>query len=354
MEKPQACLPYPQKQDSHSKCIDLYSVFSICSVYRPKVHIVAVTPFTYLSPHTPSLYTSTSKLTIHTVMSDRYRHIGPGSSPISDDQENELEHSPPAEKGTWKKRVSTACLACKKSKRKVSSYRSNIKIHNLTTSPKQCSGTSPCTNCQTFKRVCIFDESLDQRRRVAAKRTADELSYHRDLLADLFKLVREANESHALHLLTIIRHNAPADEIRAYINETLDTLNRTGTSSDVKKEQTVAKLEDVRHLLNVEGSTPVFRRKVMDIHYLCDEAPCTVPAEPWTKVTADSDLVSHLVSLYFAWNWPHSAFLDKEVFLKHMRRAESGSEFCNAFLVNAVLSNACVSWSFGFGCGIWC
>ncbi|KAJ5338941.1 hypothetical protein N7452_005669 [Penicillium brevicompactum] len=255
-------------------------------------------------------------------MSDRYRQPVPGSSPISDDQENDLEHSPPAEKGTWKKRVSTACLACKKSKRK-------------------CSGTSPCTNCQTFKRVCIFDESLDQRRRVAAKRTADELSYHRDLLTDLFKLVREANESHALHLLTIIRHNAPADEIRAYINTTLDSLRSDSDSFQPKKEETVAKLEDVRQILNVEGSTPVFRRKVMDIHYLCDEAPCDVPAEPWTTVTRDGDLVSHLVSLYFAWNWPFSAFLDKEVFLKHMRRAEAGSEFCSSFLVNAVLSNAC-------------
>jgi hypothetical protein len=100
----------------------------------------------------------------------------------------------------------------------------------------------------------------------------------------------------------------------------------------------------MRQLINLEGSTPVFRRKVMDIHYLCDDAPCAVPAEPWTRVTADADLVSHLVSLYFAWDWPFSAFLDKEVFLKHMKRADVASEFCSPFLVNAVLSNACVSW----------
>lgn len=125
---------------------------------------------------------------------------------------------------------------------------------------------------------------------------------------------------------------------------TLDSL-RGDDSQDPKKEETVAKLEDMRHLINVEGPTPVFRRKVMDIHYLCDEAPCTVPADPWTKVTADEDLVSHLVSLYFAWDWPVSPFLDKEVFLRHMRRAEIGSEFCSPFLVNAVLSNACVSSS---------
>ncbi|CAG8217854.1 unnamed protein product [Penicillium olsonii] len=254
-------------------------------------------------------------------MSDQYRQLVPGSSPISDDQENdELEHSPPPEKGTWKKRVSTACLACKKSKRKVSQIHLQTQASTSTSSPSLTTTSAA-------------------RRRVAAKRTADELSYHRDFLADVFKLVREANESHALHLLTIIRHNAPADEIRAYINDTLHSLNRNDDTP--KKEQTITKLEDMRHLLNVEGSTPAFRRKVMDIHYLCDDAPCTVPAEPWTNVTADGDLVSHLVSLYFAWNWPFSTFLDKDVFLKHMRRGEIGSEFCSPFLVNAVLSNAC-------------
>lgn len=80
----------------------------------------------------------------------------------------------------------------------------------------------------------------------------------------------------------------------------------------------------------------------MDIHFLCDSAPCEVPAKPWTRVTADADLVSHLVSLYFAWDWPVTAVLDKGVFIRHMAKGVLGSEFCSPFLVNAVLSNACV------------
>jgi hypothetical protein len=236
----------------------------------------------------------------------------------------------------------------------------------------QCSGTAPCTNCLTFKRTCIFDESLDQRRRVAAKRTADELSYHRDLLQDLFKLIREANESHALQLLDIIRNNAPSDQIRAFIEETLSGLSKyhvnpaltsgsvpalTSTPGPISTKtetetETISKLEDMRNLINVEGSSPTIRRKVMDIHYLCDDAPCSVPAKPWTNVTQDADLVSHLVSLYFAWDWPLNAFLDQGVFLRHMACGDLGSEFCSPFLVNAVLSNACVSSCLLFG--VWC
>ncbi|KAJ5389146.1 uncharacterized protein N7496_000214 [Penicillium cataractarum] len=253
------------------------------------------------------------------------RQIVPGPSPTSNHDGPHRKEAKPSSSATssssasWKRRVSTACLACKKSKRK-------------------CSGTPPCENCRTFQRVCIFDESLDQRRRVAAKRTADELSYHRDLLNDIFKLVREADERKALDLLEIIRHNASPDEIRTFINNTLSTLDTTTSRTSA---QAAAKLEDMKNLINVEGTTPAFRRKVMDIHYLCDEAPINVPAQPWTEVTRDRDLVSHLVSLYFTWDYPFNSFLDEGVFLKHMATADLGSQFCSPFLVNALLSNAC-------------
>lgn len=158
------------------------------------------------------------------------------------------------------------------------------------------------------------------------------------MLNDLFKLIRKADEQQALRLLDIIRRNASPEEIRAYINETLANLDAAEKGS----QEAVSKLEDMRRLINVEGASPAFRRKVMDIHYLCDEAPCKVPARPWTSVTEDNDLVSHLVSLYFTWDYPFHAFLDAEVFIRHMARGDLNSEICSPFLVNAILSNACV------------
>jgi hypothetical protein len=155
------------------------------------------------------------------------------------------------------------------------------------------------------------------------------------MLNDLFRVIRTADEPHALKLLEIIRKNATAEEIRAFIDETLIRLDGEG--------QAVQQLEDVRRTIDVEGAGPSFRRKVMDIHYLCDEAPCKVPAKPWTSVTEDADLVSHLVSLYFTWDYPFHAFLDRDVFLAHMASGREDSDFCSSFLVNALLANACVS-----------
>lgn len=173
---------------------------------------------------------------------------------------------------------------------------------------------------------------------MAAKRTAHELDYHRDLLNDIIKLIQEASETRSEELIKIIRRKAPADELRSYIDETLSAL---GSDPSTDRE-TVARLEDTRSLMSVESESPAFRSKVMDINYLCDEALFKVPGHPWTAVTDDSELVSHLISLYFTWDYPFLRFLDRDVFLRQMQSGDLSSEFCTPYLVNAMLSNACV------------
>ncbi|GAM40038.1 hypothetical protein TCE0_034r12073 [Talaromyces pinophilus] len=221
----------------------------------------------------------------------------------------------------WKKRVSTACLACKKSKRK-------------------CSGTPPCDNCRALHRECIFDESLDQRRCVAAKRTAEELEYHRDMLNDLFKVIRTADEKQAQRLLEMIRSDATPEEIRVFIDEVLVQLQTLEPPSKAKRE-TAAQLKELRSRANMQGSAPSFRRQVMDVNFLCVIPPIQVPASPWTTATDDDAFVSHLVSLYFTWDYPFYSFLDLNVLINQMKSRDLNSEFCSPFLVNALLAHAC-------------
>lgn len=162
------------------------------------------------------------------------------------------------------------------------------------------------------------------------------------MLNDLFALIRSADQAQAQRLLGVIRSNASAEEIRGFVDETLAAIEADGKDS----RETVSRLEDIRRLIDVEGTNPSYRRKVMDIHYLCDEAPLKVPASPWTSVTDDDDLVSHLISLYLAWDYPFHGFLDGDVLVRHMKAGDTTSELCSPFLVNAVLANACVSSPF--------
>lgn len=161
------------------------------------------------------------------------------------------------------------------------------------------------------------------------------------MLNDLFKVIRSANHSSAQRLLEIIRSDATPEEIRNYIDETLAQLQLSRDEKGTK--EATNKLRDIRRMVNLQGPSPSFRRKVMDVHFLCDSPPFRVPAKPWTTVTDDDEIVSHLVSLYFTWDYPFYAFLDSEVFIKHMTVGDIDTEFCTPFLVNALLANACVS-----------
>ncbi|KAL4742988.1 fungal-specific transcription factor domain-containing protein [Aspergillus similis] len=199
-----------------------------------------------------------------------------------------------------------------------------------------CSGKQPCDTCRTLNRECVFDETLDQRRRVAAKRTAEELDYYRGLYNDLLRAMREEDRSSAIELVDMIRRDATNEELRHHIGA---MLRVTGKRRD-ETEEVVSNLEDIQCMIN-EDTMQSWRPQVMDIQYLCVDAPYRVPAQPWTNVTTDSDLVSHLVSLYFTWDYPFNTFLDRDVFLKHMIGGNINSEFCSPFLVNALLANAC-------------
>ena len=96
-------------------------------------------------------------------------------------------------------------------------------------------------------------------------------------------MVRSADEPQALHLFHLIRGEASIDVIRTYIDEIEAT--DAGTSHSMRK------LQDINQRINTEEAKPSFRRKVMDIRYLCGDAPFELLSRPRTYVTEDNNLV---------------------------------------------------------------
>lgn len=143
-------------------------------------------------------------------------------------------------------------------------------------------------------------------------------------------------------LLDVIRSDATPEELRSFIDEMLADIQER-TSHGGLNDETTTQLRELRRKANAQRSSPSFRRKVMDVNFLCDTPPIRVPSKPWTSVTDDDDFVSHLISLYFTWDYPFYAFLDRDVFIKHMISRNLMSDYCSPFLVNAILASACVS-----------
>lgn len=160
----------------------------------------------------------------------------------------------------------------------------------------------------------------------------EQPGYYRRLLRDVFEVMR-SDQGHQQELLRMIKGHVPLHHIRDYLDQVLPETQTIKTEDTSKK----VKVDDIP-----ETDAPQSRSHAMDISYLCDNAPYKVPAKPWTSVTDDDDLISHLVSLYMTWDYPFFAFFDRKTFLENMQKGNLNSDFCSPFLVNALLANACV------------
>ncbi|KXG54107.1 Transcription factor [Penicillium griseofulvum] len=243
------------------------------------------------------------------------------------------------------KKNSTACLACKAAKRK-------------------CSGPdAPCKACRSTNTECQFDPTRDLRRKVAVKRMILELTNHKDLLESLLSTLGSADQLQFDKVMDLIRNKASFQEIAHAVGSPATTF---GDPQELSNACKLAILEygenpvetsgnaarrpsDPNAIASSPGELPHLKASQwpavspyarVTLESLCDIPLFEVPAKPWTKVTDDDYLVSHLVSLYFTWDHPCSQFLDQRIFLEHMKRGHRKSDFCTPILVNSLLAMA--------------
>ncbi|KAJ6135693.1 Transcription factor [Penicillium capsulatum] len=251
------------------------------------------------------------------------------------------------------KKNSTACLSCKTAKRK-------------------CSGPpSPCKACISAgsENDCHFDPSRDLRRKVAVKRTIQELTDYKDVLFSLLQTIRTGHIEKVEELTALIRDKDGSIEDIAHLlghrvsqfsdPRTLSTVSQLTASDEGDHElpfmdshtrtqrpsehEMASSPEESHPLESPQSAVAAFDPYArVSLESLCDIPLFQVPAKPWTNVTSDNGLVSHLVSLYFTWDHPCAQFVDQAVFLRHMAQGDLHSEVCTPLLVNSLLAMASV------------
>ncbi|KAL4818876.1 fungal-specific transcription factor domain-containing protein [Aspergillus spinulosporus] len=207
---------------------------------------------------------------------------------------------------TKNKKSSSACLPCKQAKRK-------------------CTGRpAPCKACEATNGNCVFNEHLDLRRKIAAQKAQGDLERYKQLLWDLIKYLRTADDERIYRILEIIRSGGDDENVERNIALIIQTASAEGSPI----EDTTVDTNEIR------------RDSRISVEKLCDSPLFRVPCKPWTKVTSDDHLVSGLISLYFTWDHPLMQVVDQEMFLRDMSAGNTSSEFCSPVLVNSILAVA--------------
>ncbi|CEJ59229.1 hypothetical protein PMG11_07860 [Penicillium brasilianum] len=249
------------------------------------------------------------------------------------------------------KKNSTACLPCKAAKRKCSG-----------------DGTSPCNPCRTAGTACEcrFDPTRDLRRKIAVKKTIQELTGYKSLLNTLLTTIRLSPQEEVSRIVELVKNNGSMQEIAQAVgshatfpdssqtarlhqahgedlNHADSLSNERSASISHSTTEPIGSSTSPEAEPNIESPRAALHPYArVTLESLCDIPLFRVPARPWTGVTDDSDLVSHLVSLYFTWDHPCAQFVDQGIFLDHMRRGDLSSEYCSPLLVNTLLSIASV------------
>lgn len=197
-----------------------------------------------------------------------------------------------------------------------------------------------------------MNDETDGRRRTALKRKVEDLEQDREFLVKLVEALRN-DDQHALQLFNLIRSNASLDDIRLAVENRLMEPFQQSSSSSSSSPTMPVDLGRGSQLSNTQSSRATYEyqstghshlhRQIMDIDRLTEIPLFEFPAQPWTSVTSDSAFVSHLISLWLAWDHVCRNWIDRDLFIKAMQSGDVNSPFCSPFLVNAILAQACVS-----------
>ncbi|KAL4871456.1 hypothetical protein BDV12DRAFT_194515 [Aspergillus spectabilis] len=207
-----------------------------------------------------------------------------------------------------RKNVGTACLSCKARKLK-------------------CTGAPPCANCVKSGHECTLDRTTDRRRRGVLNRDIDLLVNRDDLLKRFCDFLQGSSNFCVVRFLNLIRNDASLPEIRFFLEHQPPRSEPTQTPE----------LVDVCRALDQHDSIEQLPK-----NRIPPGAPrLSVPAQPWTSIIDDDDLVSRLISLWFTWVHPTCNFIDRDLFIRDMKSGSLSASYCSPFLVNVILADAC-------------
>jgi hypothetical protein len=101
----------------------------------------------------------------------------------------------------------------------------------------QCSTGNPCTECAAHDRECVYDESADKRRKVAAKRAQEQLEYYKGILERLLESIRYCERAEIEQIIAVIRGGASLDDISTVIENSLARRKHADEGMDLEEEE---------------------------------------------------------------------------------------------------------------------
>ncbi|KAI9745613.1 MAG: Nitrogen assimilation transcription factor nit-4 [Claussenomyces sp. TS43310] len=271
--------------------------------------------------------------------------------------------------------VSTACVACRRRKSKCdgntpscaacsSVYGTGISLHST---------SSDGVHLLMLLVECVYDPNSDHRRKGVYKEKIDSLKTRNSTLQTLVQAILNANEDDVPALVRQIRTCESLDDVAESIrrqeqgyeddDEDEDMLGN-GSATDLPTFET--ELSGKMGELRLENGSVRFIGGTSNLLYLSptdddgEEVSTELqqqddPLTSWTRVTKDTQVIVHLVNMYFTWHYPYFTTLSKSLFYRDFLLGKppgipKRTVYCSSLLVNAMLALGCHFTNSPAGC----
>jgi len=212
---------------------------------------------------------------------------------------------------------------------------------------------------------CVYDPNSDHRRKGVYKEKIDSLKTRNSTLQTLVQAILNAAEDDVPNLVKQIRTCESLDDVADNIlrqeqgieeededfddNPAYTTANLPTFETELSGKMGELRLENgsVRFL---GGTSNLIYLDPTDDHegftgsevYQQQEDPLT----SWTTVTMDTEVIIHLINMYFTWHYPYFTTLSKSLLYRDFLLGKAiGSPkrtvYCSSLLVNAMLALGC-------------
>lgn len=262
--------------------------------------------------------------------------------------------------GSKKRRcISSACVPCRKRKSK-------------------CDGSTPsCSACAAvYNTECVYDLNSDHRRKGVYKKDIDNLKTRNSTLQTLIQAILNYPEDEVAGLVQQIRTCESLDAVAEAIitkesglEEEEDEPASPFSNASISAAPTFeSQLSGKMGELRLEDGSTRYIGGTSNLIYLGagsdaeDSSGSLSNVEQyqqhenaiasWTAVTLDTELITHLMNMYFCWHYTFFTTLSKSLFYRDFLLGKPPpdsrrkTEYCTPLLVNAMLALGChfTSW----------
>lgn len=228
-------------------------------------------------------------------------------------------------------------------------------------------------NANVYSAECVYDPNSDHRRKGVYKEKIDSLKTRNSTLQTLIQAILNAAEDDVPNLVRQIRTCESLDDVAdgilrqeqgledeeedeedvAYTTDKLPTFETelSGKMGELRLENgSVRFLGGTSNLIYLEPTEGDEEAPGQEAYQQQDE-----PLTSWTAVTSETEVVVHLINMYFTWHYPYFTTLSKSLFYRDflLGKPPGGPKrtmYCSSLLVNAMLALGCHFTNSPAGC----